>query len=179
MRQVKNIGADFCGIGVPAFLPVTVDFPRNPRKGMPVVGAPLAKGGMGPGKTRVRSKVSGGGHLASGQFRAVNPVIAGKRLRDLRTNLDGSIGVQIHGHVPARARETGGANERPDLAARGRNELGKFFRLHATAHHGDGSRFGIGESDGVGHGVHIAERPHALRRVPIIAPRTKTVKLKK
>ena len=156
LQQVEDISADSGGIGVPARLPVTVDLPRNAREAMAVPGGPLADRGMRGGKARIGAEMGGGGHPADGQLRAVNPVIAVKRSGDLRTDLDGSGGVEIHGHVTARAREAGGADERPDLAAGGGTEFGEVFWFHATAHHGEGSGDGVGQGDGVGHSLGMA-----------------------
>src|SRR5689334_850758 len=81
IQQIKNIGAYFGRIGVPTIFPVAVEFPHNSRTSMSLVGAPRAERRMRLGKASVRAQVDGGRHPAGGQLRAMNTIIAGKRLR--------------------------------------------------------------------------------------------------
>ena len=121
-EQVENICADPRGLGVPTLIPVPINLPTNTRKPMSVRGTPLANLGMGEAETPIRAEVGASHHLAAGQLRAMNAIIAGKTFRHLRPDLNESC-IQIQGNVAPWTRETGGANERPNFATCSGNEL--------------------------------------------------------
>ena len=135
VEQVENIRADLRWIGIPTFLPVPINLPGNTRKPMPVSRAPLANRSMGFGKTRVGSKMDGGRHPARWQPGALHPVVAGKRLRHFRPNLDAPLRIQIQGHMASWPRETCVTNERPDFPASRGNKLRQLSRSHAAPDH--------------------------------------------
>jgi hypothetical protein len=62
----------------------------------------------------------------------MNAVIAFKSFSHLRSDLHQPC-IQIQGNVATGIREVGGANERPYLATRRRNELGQLRRLHMAS----------------------------------------------
>ena len=59
--------------------------------------------------------------------------------------------IQIQGDVASGLRETDGANEGPDFAARGGNELRQFFLRHAASHHSRIGRLRVRQFDVVAH----------------------------
>src|SRR5262245_26590250 len=105
LNQMENIGADLRWIGVPAFLPVTVNLPRNFGTSVSMLRTPLANRRMGVGESRVRAKVDCRDDAACGQPGAMNPAIAFERFRNLRAHFDGPLVVQIQRHVSTRAGE--------------------------------------------------------------------------
>src|SRR2546423_6393398 len=82
----------------------------------------------------------------------MNAVIASESFRYLRPDLN-QPGIQIQGNVASWTRKTGGANKRPNFAARGGNKLRQLFRWHATSDYSRGNRLRIREFDFVGHTV--------------------------
>jgi hypothetical protein len=119
---------------------------------MPVLGTPPANLGMGLAEMRIRAEVRGRHHVAGGQLRAMNAVIASKPFRYLRPDLNQAC-VQKQGDMASWTRETGRANERPDFAARSRNELRQLLRLHAASDYGGDNRHRIHQFDLVRHTV--------------------------
>jgi hypothetical protein len=87
-EQMKNIGAYLQWIGIPTLVPVPINLPTNAGKPMPVLGTPPANLGMGLAKMPIRAEVRGRHHVAGGQLRAMNAVIAGKPFRYLRPDLN-------------------------------------------------------------------------------------------
>ena len=80
----------------------------------------------------------------------MNAVIAGKSFGYLRPNLNPPC-IQVQRDVASWTRETGRANERPDFATRGGNELRQLLRLHAASDYSSGYRHSIRQFDFVGH----------------------------
>src|SRR5205085_4529061 len=103
----------------------------------------------------------------------MNAVIASESFRYLRPDLN-QPGIQIQGNVASWTRKTGGANKRPNFAARGGNKLRQLFRWHATSDYSRGNRLRIREFDFVGHTVvgltielsHAGPRTQANPRLP-------------
>ena len=89
---------------------------------MPAFGAPLANLGMSIVKPLIWTEVNGSHDTTGGQFRVVNALIANKRFRDLGPDLN-QPAVQVERNMSAWTPQTGGADKRPDLAARSGNKL--------------------------------------------------------
>jgi hypothetical protein len=93
VEEIENFGADLRGIGVPAFLPVAVDLPRNPGKPMSVESTPLADCSMRRTKTPVRAQMDGCCHAANRQLRTLDTIVTGELFDYFRSYLDRSLPV--------------------------------------------------------------------------------------
>lgn len=101
-----------------------------------MLGAPVAKTGVGFGESLVGAEVDGGGDAPRGQLRAMDAVVAGKGCEYLGTDLDRTLGVQIQSDMAAWLWQASGAGECPDFAARCGDKSRKLSGMHAVTHYG-------------------------------------------
>jgi hypothetical protein len=79
-QQMKNVSTYSRRIRVPTLLPMAVKFPRNNRKLILLLGAPLVDGRMRLPEERVGAEVDGGHHTARWQLGAMNSLVANEWL---------------------------------------------------------------------------------------------------
>jgi hypothetical protein len=91
IEEIENVGAYLGGIGVPAFLPMAVDLPRNFGKPVSMLNTPLADRGMRLAKTPVGAKMDGCCHASCRQLRALDAIVAGEPLAYFRSYLHRSL----------------------------------------------------------------------------------------
>src|SRR5262245_49844133 len=97
---------------------MAVDLPRNVGKLVCLLNAPLADRRIGFAKTRVGAKMDVCCHASCRQLRALDAIVAGKPLADLRSYLDRPLAIAyIQSHMTPWFWKASGANKRPDLAA--------------------------------------------------------------
>src|SRR5271156_2927916 len=87
IKKIENICAYLRGIRIPTFLPVAVYFPAWSGE-FSLCRAPFANGCVRVFEISVGAEVHGGRHSASGQLRAMNPLVAGERLGYLGPDFD-------------------------------------------------------------------------------------------
>jgi len=145
-KEMENISAYFWWIGIPAFLPVTVNLPGIARWLASVPRAPLANCRMRVLETRVWAEVNGRCRHASRQLRAAHPVIACEWFRYFGPDLHHSL-PEIQSHVPPRSRQPGGSNERPYFSTRRGYESRQILRRHPASNHSGWDGLAIGQFD--------------------------------